>query len=154
MHAMNFWRAESEAMMEGNVLLWLVAFGLIVLLSHLAMLWFPAARRRRIFATPAPGVWRWLLGEFSLSATLGGGLAGAGALAWACFALGEWPLLSWGLLLVGGASLTLGVALLNAGRKSRVSGMPCLGLACVVGGLATLGLWMGMQWISRLLGMA
>lgn len=88
--------------------------------------------------------WLWLMGEFSLRVTLGGGMAGLGVLGW-----GGAP---WGLGLLGGGSVSLGVALLNAGRKSPMTGGACLGLACVIGGVSTLGLWLGAVLLSRLLG--
>lgn len=152
MYAVSPWLTTRLPSLQVSLFSWLGVWVGVVLLSHLVMLFCPATRVRRIFATPAPGVWRWLMGEFSLRVTLGGGMAGLGVLGWGFFALGAWPPAPWGLGLLGGGSVFLGVALLNAGRKSPMTGEACLGLACVIGGVSTLGLWLGAVLLSRLLG--
>ncbi|MGO2143599.1 MAG: hypothetical protein ACTH4K_08650 [Serratia bockelmannii] len=78
--------------------------------------------------------------------TLGWGVVGVGGLGGWCFAMGVWPPPAWTL---GGGSLwvTLVVpALLNAGRKTRLSRWRGRMLSLVIGALGTCGLWMTMQW--------
>lgn len=161
MYAMSAWLAsvgsrltDVASHLEGGVLPWLLSAVLITALSHLGMRLFPGARARRIFASPAPWGWRFLTGEFSLAYTLGWGVAGASCLGWWCFAMGVWPPSAWALALVGGWTVVVVVALLNAGRKSWLSGAMALALSCVIGVLGTLGQWMVVKWLLVVLGAA
>lgn len=132
--------------LEGGLLLWSGSVLLLSALAYLGMKLFPGVRVRRLFSSGAPWLWRFLMGEFSPGYTLGWGVAGAGSLGWWCFAMGVWPPSVWAL---GGCAVWVALAVLavlNAGRKSQLSGGAAIVLSCVIGGLATLGQWVVVQW--------
>lgn len=153
MYTVNSWVSACVLSLQVSLFPWWVMWGLVTTLSALAIRWLPGVRMRRIFASPAPGIWRWVSGEYSLPATTGWGVAGMSGVGWGCSALGAWPLSSWGGALLSMVSLMVAVALMNAGRKSRLPGAGCLTLSCVVGGTGTFGLWVGMVWIGWTLGL-
>ncbi|HBC7422631.1 TPA: hypothetical protein KEY88_005425 [Serratia marcescens] len=154
MYTVSPWVVASVLSLQTSLFPWWVIWGLVTTLSALAIQWFPGVRVRRLFASPAPGLWRWLAGEYSVRATLGWGAAGLGVMGWGASALGAWPLSLWGLALLGVVCVLQGVALLNAGRKSGLTGARCLALSGVVGGVGALGLWLGMMWLGRVMGVA
>lgn len=102
------------------VAVWLVVTGL------------PGERRRWIFRTRPLWLFFWLRGECSLPVTFmtGGPLAGIG-LWWLC-AMGVGPEGRWLSLSIAALCVLLGLALLNAARKSRPEGAVCAGIVMLI----------------------
>lgn len=121
----------------------ILAGGLLTLGVYGLIRVWPAERHRWIFSRRPGWLIRWLCGELSLPATFWAGGPLIALLAWWVCAMGYTP----GSPVLHGATVlwlgALGVSLVNAARKSRLSRAGEAGMALVVSGLL-----LGAGWLA------